>query len=65
MTLVVFLREDKRRFSICDQTRIVEPVSVENELVSGLGLLQKRKLENSELRLRGDIRLFRTENSEK
>ena len=61
MTLVVFTNADLA----FDQTHIVEPVSVENELVSGLGLLQKRKLENSELRLRGDIRLFRTENSEK
>jgi hypothetical protein len=52
----------KRRLSIFDQTRIVEPVSVENELVSGLGLLQKRKLEKAELRLRGEIRLFQPEN---
>ena len=58
MTLVVFTNVDLA----FDQTHIVEPVSVENELVSGLGLLQKRKLEKAELRLRGEIRLFQPEN---
>jgi hypothetical protein len=58
MTLVVFTNADLA----FDQTHIVEPVSVENELVSGLGLLQKRKLEKAELRLRGEVRLFQPEN---
>jgi hypothetical protein len=38
-----------------------QPVSVDNKRVSGLAL-QKRKLENLELRLRGETRAFRPAN---
>jgi hypothetical protein len=40
---------------------IVEPVSVQNKWVSGAAGLQKRKLENCELRLGDETRAFRPE----